>query len=277
VAIVLGLAAALLYGGSDFGGGLASRRLGSLPVNVVGSVAATALAWLALAGSGAPAPDGPAVARGLLAGVGGAAGTLALYRGLARGRMSVVGPVAAVGSAAVPVLAGLALGERPGVLPMVGVLIALPAIALVAATGPAGGRVSRTAAFDGIVAGGAFGLMFVALARAGGHAGLWPVAAEQTSSLVLVLAVAVASGAPLRPTPRTAALPALVGASGLVATLLFFYATQFGMLTTVAILTSLYPGVTVLLARVVTGERFTATQQIGLGLCAFAVLAIAAR
>lgn len=272
--ILLGLAAAVLYGASDFGGGLASRRLGALAVSVVGSTAATALVWAVLLFGHGPAPTGHAVVWGLVSGVGGGLGTLVLYRGLARGRMSVVGPVSAVGAAVVPVVAGLALGERPGAFAAVGVLLALPAIALVAANGSARG-ILRTALGDGLIAGVAFGMMFVGLAQAGGHAGLWPVAAEQTSSLLVILAAKLRSTERLGLTVRNIGLPIAAGVSGMAATLTYFYATQFGMLATVAILTSLYPGVTVALARAVTHERFGVAQRIGFGLCTLAVVAIA--
>jgi uncharacterized membrane protein len=266
--ILLGLAAAVLYGSSDFGGGLASRRLGALAVSIAGSTAATVVVWIVLLLSHGPGPTTHAVVWGLVSGLGGGLGTLVLYRGLARGRMSVVGP------AVVPVVVGLALGERPGIFGVVGVLVALPAIALVAASGSARG-ILRTALGDGLIAGVAFGMMFVGLAQAGGHAGLWPVAAEQTSSLVAILAAKFRSGERLGLTVRNIGLPIAAGVSGMAATLTYFYATQFGMLTTVAILTSLFPGVTVALARVVTHERFGMAQRIGFGLCAMAVVAIA--
>jgi len=276
--IVLGLAAALLYGGSDFGGGLLSRRMGSLPVNVVGSAAAAVLAWAALALFGGSGPSVHAIAWGVAGGLGGGAGTLILYRGLARGQMSVVGPVSAVAAAAVPVAAGLAMGERPPVLAMAGIVVALPAIVLVATSGSARAILSP-ALLDGLAAGVAFGVMFIGLAQAGrgaGHgAGLWPVASEQTGSLLLVLAVAARTRVPLRPVIRAAGGPVLVGASGMAATLLYFYATHFAMLATAAVLVSLYPGVTVLLARTVLHERFSPAQRAGLSLCTIAVIAIA--
>ena len=163
--IILGLAAAILYGGSDFGGGLLSRRLGSLRVNVIGSVSATALAWAVLIGSGGPEPSVRAVAWGLASGLAGGVGSLVLYRGLARGQMSVVGPVSAVAAAAVPVAVGVAMGERPSVLALAGVLVALPAIVLVAASGSVRGRLG-TGLGDGLVAGAAFGVLFIGLAQA---------------------------------------------------------------------------------------------------------------
>src|SRR6476646_1786028 len=184
--ILLGLAAALLYGSADFGGGLLSRRLGPVRVTVIGSAAAAALAWAVLLISAGPGPSVRAVAWGLASGLAGGAGTLVLYRGLARGQMSVVGPVSAVGAAVVPVLAGLAMGERPGVVTMAGVVLALPAIALVATSSGGARGMFRSALGDGVVAGVAFGIMFVGLAQAGRGGGLWPVASEQTSSLVLM-------------------------------------------------------------------------------------------
>jgi drug/metabolite transporter (DMT)-like permease len=274
VGIILGLAAALLYGGSDFAGGLASRKLGAVPVNVVGSFVAAALAWVALLAIGGPGPTVHAVAWGLVSGLGGGVGTTMLYRGLARGQMTVVGPVSAVAAAGVPVAAGIAMGERPTVLALAGVLVALPAIVLVAASGSLRGMFG-SGMTDGLAAGAAFGVMFIGLAQAGQGAGLWPVASEQTSSLLLVLAIAIRTRVPLRPAIRAAGWPALVGASGMTATLLYFYATHFAMLATAAVLVSLYPGVTVLLARVLLHERFSPVQRAGLSLCTLAVVAIA--
>src|SRR6516165_12367420 len=272
--IVLALAAALLYGGSDFSGGVAARRLGPLPVSVIGCVVATAAGWAVLGVVGGPGPSVHAVVWGLASGVAGGAGTLVLYRGLARGQMSVVGPVSAVGAAVVPVMAGIAMGERPSVLAVAGVLVALPAIALVAASGSVRGKLGAGLT-DGLAAGLAFGILLIGLAQAGRTAGLWPVASEQTGTLLPVLAVAVKSRVPLRIPVRAAGLPVLAGASGTAATLTYFYATHFSMLAIAAVLVSLYPGFTVLLARVILHERFSPAQRAGLGLCALAVAAIA--
>ena len=273
--ILLGLAAAVLYGTSDFGGGLLSRRLGSLQVNVIGGIGATALAWAAILLAPGPGPSVRAIAWGLAAGLGGGVGSLVLYRGLARGQMSVVGPVSAVGAAVVPVLAGLAMGERPGLVTMAGLLLALPAIALVATSSGGARGMFRSALGDGVVAGVAFGIMFAGLAQAGRGGGLWPVASEQTSSLLVMLAVAVKAHAPLRAPARISGQALLVGLGGMSATLLFFYATHAAMLATVAVIVSLYPGVTVLLARVILHERFSLAQRAGLGMCTLAVIAIA--
>ena len=277
--ILLGLAAALLYGGSDFAGGLASRRFGPVRIAVVGSAVATMLAWAVLIIAGGPGPSVRAIAWGLASGLAGGTGTLVLYRGLARGQMSVVGPVSAVGAAVFPVLAGVVLGERPGLLAAFGVLVALPAIVLVAGGGSLRARLGRGllggGVLEGVGAGLAFGILFIGLAQAGRNAGLWPVASEQTGTLLPVLLVAVKTRVPLRIPVRAAGLPVLAGASGMAATLAYFYATHFSMLAVAAVIVSLYPGATVLLARVVLHERFSLAQRAGLGLCALAVAAIA--
>jgi drug/metabolite transporter (DMT)-like permease len=272
--IVLGLAAALLYGGSDFSGGVAARHFGPLRVSVIGCFVASVLGWAVLGVAGGPGPSVHAVAWGLGSGVAGGAGTLVLYRGLARGQMSVVGPVSAVGAAVVPVVAGVALGERPGLLAVAGVLVSLPAIVLVAASGSVRGKLGA-GLFDGLAAGVAFGILFIGLAQAGRGAGLWPVAAEQTGTLLVALVAAAKARPSLRIPVRAAGLPVLAGASSTAAAASYFYATHFSMLAIAAVLVSLYPGVTVLLARVLLKERFSLAQRAGLGLCALAVAAIA--
>jgi drug/metabolite transporter (DMT)-like permease len=272
--IMLGLAAALLYGSSDFAGGAAARRFGELRVTFIGSVIATAGVWAMLLVVGGPGPSARAVGWGVVAGVAGDIGTLVLYRGLARGQMSVVGPVSAVGAAVIPVIAGVALGERPGMLALAGVLISLPAIVLVAGSGSVRGKLG-VGLGEGLVAGVLFGVLFIGLAQAGQGSGLWPVAFEQSSTLVVTLAIALKSRQPLRIPVREVGLTAFAGASGLAATVAYFYATHFSMLAVAAVLVSLYPGVTVLLARALLHERFGPAQRAGLGLCALAVVAIA--
>lgn len=285
---LLGLASAVMYGSTDFAGGLLSRRSSSsLAVIISGYAASAVLVWAALGLTGGPSPSPRVIGWGLLAGLCGGGGTVALYRGLTRGRMSVVGPVSAVGAAVLPVIVGVATGERPNPLALLGVLVALPAIALVAGDGdvdggggPAGRRTDKrrrdSGLTDGLVAGAAFGLLFVALAQTGGHAGLWPMAFQQSGALGFVIAAALATRAPLRQTARDAAASAANGVGGLAATLLYYAATRTGMLATVAVLTSLYPGITVLLARTVVHERISRAQRAGLSLCALAVVAIAA-
>ena len=186
--IVLGLAAALLYGGGDFAGGLMSRRKGVLAVSLVGSLVSTPVVWLALLINWGPMPGASALAWGLGSGLAGGAGTLWLYRGLARGRISVVGPLSAVGAAVVPILLHILCGgSLPGWLAGAGIVLGIPAIALVASSHDDDPAAARGVG-DGLRAGAAFGVLFFGLSRAGGHAGLWPIAGEQTGCLALLAA-----------------------------------------------------------------------------------------
>ena len=166
--ILLGLVAALLYGGSDFAGGLASRRFGSVRITIAGSPSpprrpGRCSSWPAAPGRACgPSPGGwPAAWQAGPA-------TSMLYRGLARGQMSVVGPVSAVGAAVFRVIAGVALGK---VLGVAGVLAALPAIVLVAGlrlgVRPARRRTPRRRSPRGPRRGLAFGILFIGLAQAG--------------------------------------------------------------------------------------------------------------
>jgi uncharacterized membrane protein len=273
---MLGLAAALLYGGGDFAGGLLSRRHGALAVSLVGDVFSTAVVWLAILICWTPVPAWPALAWGLGSGVGGGAGTLWLYRGLVRGRISVVGPLSAVGAAIVPILLSVASGgPLPGWLPAAGIVLGVPAIALVASSQD--GETAKTSGVaDGLLAGAAFGGMFFGLSRVSGHAGLWPIAGEQTGSLVLFAIAALVTRQPLARTFRHSGGAALVGLSGMAATLLYYVATRSGGgLAGIVVVTSLYPGVTVILARLITDERFSRAQRAGLALSALTIVAVA--
>jgi drug/metabolite transporter (DMT)-like permease len=273
--LVLALAAATLYGTGDFAGGLLSRRFGSIRVNLIGCLSAATVSWLALAVSSGPGPKGVALLWGLIGGIGGGVGTLFLYRGLGRGRMSVVGPVSAVGAAVVPAITGVLLGDQITALAAIGIVLAVPAIALTAASSDAAESRQTSGLSDGVIAGIGFGLMFIALARAGSESGLWPLACEQTSSALFVVMIAVASRERLAMRRGDIGWPIVVGVSGMAASLLYFAATHVAPLAIVAVVTSLYPGVTVLLARVLGHERFSTAQRAGLGLCALAVVAIA--
>lgn len=278
IAVLLALASALSYGSSDFLAGVMSRRAHYAWVGMVGQAAATVLVFAALPLGGGEVSGG-ALLWGGLSGLGAGAGTVTLYRGLARGQMAVAGPISGAGSAALPVLVGLLLGERPSLVTLAGVVLALPAVWLIASGdgGPRrGGLVEGTA--DGLLAGVGFGLLFVALAQAPGGSGLWPTAAGQVTSLVAVSAFVLAvarggAGAGLSH-GRTIAGVVAAGALGGVATVTYLLASRHGLLVVVGVLAALYPGMTVLLARLVLHERASRWQLVGLALAAVAVGAI---
>jgi len=281
MAVVLALCSALAYGLSDFLGGILSRRTSAWSVAVVGAVSSTVCTGLlALVVPGTP--TGTDLAWGLLAGVGGGAGTGFLYRGFSSGRMAVVAPVSAVGAAVVPALAGTLGGERLTMLVWIGIAAALPGIWLVSSSpddpiAPVGARESLAAGLvDGVLAGLGFGVLFAALGQIPDEAGWWPLTLSQAVSVPAVALLATALRADWVPRGRTVRLALLCGPLGAAATGFFLLATQRGFLTVAGVLSSLYPASTVLLAAVVLKERVHRAQGVGLALCAVAVACVAA-
>lgn len=278
MAVLLALFSAFAYGLSDFVGGLVSRRISAWPVAVVAQLSAT-VCTSAVAFGLRGSPTAADFAWGVLAGMGSGTGTGFLYRGFASGRMSVVAPVSAVGSAVVPVLVGTFGGERPSLLVWTGVGLALPGIWLVSSPAdqiPPGGRQGPRASLsegvlDGILAGLGFGVLFAALGQVRDAAGLWPLALAQLVSLPAVVVLALLLRASWVPRERASWWALAAGPLGASATAAFLLATQRGYLTVSAILTSLYPAITVLLAALVLRERVHRAQGIGLGLCALAI------
>jgi drug/metabolite transporter (DMT)-like permease len=274
--IVLALASALAYGASDFVGGVGSRRHSSWPVVLVGQVAGA----LALLTAGLLLPGSPAAADfawALVAGAGSAAGSIFLFRGLARGRMGVVAPISAIGAATVPVLVGVVLGERPTWLAWVGVLAALPGIWLVSRETTAGAPMrARGALLDGALAGAGFGVLFTALGQISDDAGLLPLAANQVIGAVLTMVTAASLRQPWRPSRGVLGWGSASGVIGASGTLAFTVATGATGLGIAGVLASLYPAVTVLLAAGVLGERIGTGQRVGLGICTLAVATLAA-
>lgn len=277
--VVLALGCAVMYGLSDFVGGLMSRRVSVWPVAVVAQVASTVLT-AAAAGLLAGDPTTADWLWGAFAGIGAGAGTAFLYRGLATGRMGVVAPLSAVGSALLPVATGLVAGERPALWTWIGIACAFPAIWLVStAADPVdvGGTKHQVGegVVDGLLAGLGFGLLFSALGQVPDSAGLGPVALTQATSIVVVIGLAAALGQPWVPRGRFVWRASAVGALGATATVLFLFATQSGLLTVASVLSSLYPAFTVLLAATLLREHIHRAQAVGLFLAAAAVSLVA--
>ena len=278
MAIVFALISAAGWGVSDFYGGVFSKRHGPWVTSVavqLGALAGTVLAVLLLGGS----PTSADWAWGAAAGLGVGAGTAFLYRGLSTGRMGVVAPVSAVGAAVVPIAVGLSTGERPGPLAAAGILIALPAIWLIASTdGNSPGAEARdvresTGMLDGVLAGIGFGAGFVCIDRFQPAAELTPLLATQVVSLVPVMALALGTRQPFWPR-RQAWIGFILGPLGTLANACLLWAVQAGLLSVVSVLVSLYPAVTVALAASVLHERIHRAQAFGLGLAALAVALI---
>jgi len=274
IGILLALLAAAGYGAADFVGGLSSRRVSPWAVALSGQLAG-ALAMLAV---GVVVPGQARVADfawALMAGLGSGAGTVFLYRGLARGRMGVVAPVSGVGAALVPVLVGVSLGERPSTLTWIGVLVALPGIYCVSREVTQGTGRSWGGIADGALAGLGFGLLFVALAQVPETAGVLPLALNQGVGALVTLLVASILRQPWLPRDRAGhralgwgAVGGLLGTAGTAA---FLLASHGADLAVVGVLASLYPAVTVMLAATVLREPFQLSQRLGLLVCGASV------
>lgn len=223
----------------------------------------------------------PAVVWGLLCGVSQAFGVWWFYAALGAGPISVVSPLTAVLVAGVPVGAGLAMGERPGVIAGVGTVLALFAVALVSRQATDEDvrphRFTATVAWLTVGSGLAFGLNFVLLHQAPVDARLWPLFFARVSATAIVVVAAAVSGnfhAPRGFPLKLAVAAALLDTGANVATLL---ALQASMLSLAGVLMSLYPAATVLLAIAVLRERVTAWQALGMVMALVAVGMISVR
>ena len=220
------------------------------------------------------------LAWGAAAGLAGMVGLTLLYEALATGVMSVVSPVTAVVSGALPVAAGVLLGERPGTLAWAGIALGGAATALLGLA-PAHADVAvdhaarRRAFLLALGSGCGFGAFFLLLDRTGDGSGFVPlVAGRCTSALLLGVLVAVRGMRPAR-LERALVAPVLVAAScDIAANVLFLLATRRGLLTVVAVCVALYPASTVVLARVMLRERLTVAQVTGLAVAAGAIVLV---
>ncbi|MGH3881478.1 MAG: EamA family transporter [Actinophytocola sp.] len=294
--VLLALGSAALYGVADFAGGLLSRRAGFAVVALLGQ--AGGLVLMATVAPVLPGePTGAGLLWGGLSGVGTGLGMVFLYRGLSRGAMSVVVPVSAVGGLAIPVLVGIALlGDRPTVLAVTGMVLAVPALWLVSHRG----RTESAGSLDALLASLGIALQYLALAQASPDAGLWPVLAGRVTATLAVLPIAWRSVARTRaaerdPTstasrnatstagrghastrrhgsvitarrvgPGTILGAVAVGGCATLALVAYLLATREQLLSIAVVLSSLYPAIPVLLGLTVLRERLNRAQLTGL-------------
>ncbi len=277
---LLALAAALFYGAADFAGGLATRRASTLPVVLLSQVSGMLLLAVLLPVLPAASPSRIDFLWGAVAGVTGGIGVALLYRALAIGRMAVVAPTTAVCAVALPVMASLFLGERPGLMAAVGIGVGLVAIVLVSQeTAPAGADVPASGGrFPpgvgiALISGVMIGFFFLALTRSSPEAGMWPILAARATS-VLIFGSAVAARRESIRLPGVLGITLLCGALDMLANALYLLASRVGPLSLMVTLASLYPASTVLLARVILNERLNPRQIAGVACALVAILLI---
>jgi drug/metabolite transporter (DMT)-like permease len=271
VSAVLALLASITYGAADFLGGLMGRRIPTTMVVLWSQATGLTLAVVTAFVFPADQVELADFVWGAVAGATGTVGLYFLYQGLAQGRMAVVSPVAALVGALFPLGIGLGLGERPIPVEWIGIALALPAIWLVAAVGKIEGPNGLA---YGVVAGVGFGSFFAAIAQTGEGSGFWPLVGARVTQVVVLAVMARKQGLGLPP-PGTRLAVATLGAADMLANVFVLLAFRSGLLTLVAVLTSLYPAVTVLLAVWILSEPIGRRQKVGLVLALVAVALIA--
>ncbi|MDQ6766416.1 MAG: DMT family transporter [Candidatus Eremiobacteraeota bacterium] len=296
----MGLLSGITYGAADFIGGLASRRSSTLSVVVISQLSGLVVLLLLLPLLPKATPTQADLIWGLMAGLGGAAGITLLYRGLAIGRMSLVSPITAVVAALIPLAVGLLMRERPSLPALIGVAMALLAVVLVSTTEMPGEPASnaapglvgssavqgRSAAvrnwmlqpglIEALLSGVGVGAFYVLLARTHASAGLWPLACSRFASMSVVVAVALGARRSLVPQRAGWLMIIVAGIIDMLANAFYLLATRYGMLAIVAVLASLYPASTVILARIVLHEKLGKLQLAGVVCALVAVGLIAA-
>lgn len=271
----LSLASAASWGGGDFVGGLAAKRANVFRVVAVAhAFGLVAMLVMALA-VGEAIPPRVDLMWGAFAGIVGAFGIAALYRALAIGRMGVVAPVAAVVTGTLPVLVGIRADGMPDHIQLLGFAIALASIWLIARPGEYVD--SHRGLGLAVLAGVMFGLFLVSGKQAGHHGVFWPMVAARVASTALMCVIVVAS--PRDPRPLRGVLWAMVlsGVLDSAGNALFIAATRHGRLDVAAVLSSLYPASTVILARVLLKEKISKVQTAGIVGALASVALISAR
>ena len=275
MAILLALSSALVYGVADWCGGRASRFHPSAIVTLVGQVVSLVMIVVTVAIVGTPAPDAATVGWGLAAGAAGAVGLACLYYAFANGAMTVVAPISAVVGAVLPVVVGLTTGERPEPIAYAGIALAIGSVALVSgAIGERHRPTPRRIIGFAVAAGIGFGVLFVAFDRADPDSGLWPLVAARSSSVPLLIMISLCMGARVGPQRRQLRLAVVAGGLDMAANVLYLQAVRGGLLSVVAVVSSLYPASTVMLAFAFDRERVNRWQAAGMATAAVALVMV---
>jgi drug/metabolite transporter (DMT)-like permease len=284
IAAALALTASVFYGAGDFLAGLAARRTSLPAVIAISQLVGLVLSVVAAVLLGPAQVSAADLEWGALGGIATIASGFLLFGAMARGSMSVVAPITAVCAIALPVLAGWALGEHIALLRLLGIALALVAVALIGLEGrdgedPATARRATPPAALLMALGAGVGIaaFYVCLQRTAPAAGLWPLAATRAVSGTAVAAIwllALGRGRSTVPPPPVLLLALASGALDIAANAFYLLAVRQGQLGIVATLASLYPASTVLLAWLVIGEPIRRIQGVGLGAAAVAILLI---
>ena len=281
---LLALGSALLYGAADFTGGLATRRASTISIVLLSQFSGLISLLLMMPVLPASAPTQTDLVWGVVAGLTGGIGVALLYRALAIGTMAVVAPTTAVCAVTIPVVVSILLGERPGAVAVAGILLGIVSIVLVSRHTPIRSNNEETHSVRGLppgvatalVSGVMIGFFFLALAQTRTEAGMWPLVASRSLSVSLFGVAAIAAGRSLRMPRQVLGLALICGIIDMLANALYLLAARQGPLSAVVTLSSRYPASTVLLARLVLGERLNPWQVAGV-VCALVAVVLIVR
>lgn len=268
--ILFGLLSALTWGAGDFNGGLAAKRSNPYGVVIVAHLISLGLLLVLLPFVGEPIPPMQDWLWGGAAGLTGAIGLLLLYRSLAEGRMSVAAPVSALLAAAIPVIVGVFQDGNPGALVLLGFIFALGAVWLV--SGGEGLHIRFDDLRQPLIAGIAFGTFFICLSHASQTSLWWPLVAIRIVSISSLLGYSILTRQPWLPKRESLAPIVLSSVLDTIGNAAYALSARMGRLDVAAVLASLYPGTTVLLAWVFLKERITRVQTIGIFLALAAIV-----
>jgi drug/metabolite transporter (DMT)-like permease len=272
--VIFGLAASLCWGSGDFNGGMASRRANATSVVITAyTVGFVLLVGLALIWR-EPLPSPPDIIWGGLAGIAGAMGLISFYSALSIGRMGIAAPVSAVLTAGLPVIFSALTQGLPSLLQLGGFVLALLAIVLISR--PEGTKGRPAGIGLALLAGCGFGCFFILISHVSHAATFWPLAMARFTSVLLLLPMAGIRRQGALPKMTVAPFILLAGVLDAIGNAFFVLATHLGRLDVAAVLSSLYPAATVLLAAIVLRERVTRIQTVGILLALIAVPLISA-
>ena len=262
LAFTYGLSSAVAWGAGDFTGGFATKRSNVFSVITVSQFVGGIFLVLLALGFGEKIPDFSRFLLGGLAGLSGVLGLVALYTGLARGRMGIVAPLSAVVTAVFPVIVGMSAEGLPGRAQIMGFFMALVAIWFLSYSF-SGPRVRPGELYLPVLAGLGFGLFFILIDRAIGESVLWPLVGARIASIGVMALFILISNRSLIPGKGQMPFMVLAGIFDATGNAFFALATHLGRLDISAVLSSLYPAATVLLAWAILKERLRWSQWLG--------------
>ena len=265
IAVALALGASLTWGIADFLGGLKSRQLALLTVMLVSQACGLLAIGVLVAARGEPPPDAEYLVYASLSGVAGPVGLAAFYRGMAIGQMSVIAPISAT-AAVVPLVVGIATGDRLTTLQVAGVTLALAGVALASREeADEAARSARVAAGVGLalISALGFGSFFVAMDAASEGDPTWALFLNRLTSVPLIATAVLLFRPSLKVRPADVGTLVAIGLLEMAANGLFALATTEGLVSVVSVLASLYPVFTIALAQLFLGERLHRAQLAG--------------